>query len=89
LRSFLAGFGEVFLMRKKGGPDDGCLYAMKRIEKARERNDALRSSEHMKIEREVLEAVRGLPFLVGLHYAFENDVAIYFVMGEYKHCNIQ
>jgi ribosomal protein S6 kinase alpha-5 len=73
------GFGEVFLMRKKGGPDDGRLYAMKRIEKAG-KIDALRSREDLKTEREVLEAVRGFPFLVGLHYAFENDVAIYFVM---------
>jgi ribosomal protein S6 kinase alpha-5 len=88
LRSFVAAFGDVYLVRKKGGPDDGRLYAMKRIERAG-KIDAVKTREYLKTEREVLEAVRGLPFLVGLHYVIDIRVAVFFVMGEYKHCNIQ
>jgi hypothetical protein len=34
LLSFVAAYGVVMLVQKKGGPDAGCLYAMKALIKA-------------------------------------------------------
>jgi hypothetical protein len=88
LLSFVAAFGVVLLVQKKGGPDAGCLYAVKALIEANTDEDP-ESNRYVTTEGTVLQAVRGLPFLVGLHYAFETEDQLYFVMGEHKHCNIQ
>jgi hypothetical protein len=87
LCSFVAAFGKVSLVRKTGGADAGCLYAMKELLKADiVDNDKL--TEYTKTERLVLEAVRQAPFLVGLQYAFQTDDKLYLILGEHKNRNI-
>jgi ribosomal protein S6 kinase alpha-5 len=78
-------FGKVFLVRKTGGADDGHVYAMKALEKAKI-GDYPKLTEHTKTERKVLEAVRQSPFLVGLQYAFQTEDKLHLVMGEHKNC---
>jgi ribosomal protein S6 kinase alpha-5 len=72
----------VFLVRKRGGEDDGILYAMKVLNKAcivkKEK-----TIQHALTERQVLEAVRREPFLVKLHYAFQTDDNLYLILGKY------
>jgi serine/threonine protein kinase len=72
-------FGTVFLVSKKGGIDDGQLYAMKVIEKARIIQDK-KTIQHTITERLVLQAVRQCPFLVTLHYAFQTDSKLYLIL---------
>jgi serine/threonine protein kinase len=72
-------FGTVFLVSKKGGTDDGQLYAMKVIEKARIILDE-KTTQQAITERLVLEAVRQCPFLVTLHYAFQTDSKLYLII---------
>ena len=40
-----------------------------------------KTAEHIKTERQVLEAIRQIPFLVSLHYAFQSDAKLHLVMG--------
>jgi serine/threonine protein kinase len=87
LCSFAAAFGKVFLVRKTGGTDNGHLYAMKVLLKAVIIDD-LKITEYTVMERQVLEAVRQAPFLVGLQYAFQTDDKLHLVLGEHKNCNI-
>jgi serine/threonine protein kinase len=81
--SFVAGYGKVFLVQKRGGIDNGRLYCMKVLQKAMiiEKKKAI---EHTMTERQVLEAVHRYPFLATLHYAFQNDSKLYLILGEYK-----
>jgi ribosomal protein S6 kinase alpha-5 len=72
------GFGTVFLVRKKGGADDGRLYAMKVLEKAMIIQDD--ATDCAMTERRVLEAVRHHPFLITLHFAFQTDSKLYLVL---------
>jgi serine/threonine protein kinase len=69
--------GTVLLVRKKGGVDDGRLYAMKVLQKAsiiqRE------ATETAMTERRVLEAVRQHSFFTTLHYAFQTHSKLYLV----------
>ncbi|KAJ8969138.1 hypothetical protein NQ317_018584 [Molorchus minor] len=65
-------YGKVFLVRKRGGSDNGRLYAMKSKKK--------KTTEHTKTERQVLEAVRDNPFLVTLHYAFQTDAKLHLIL---------
>jgi serine/threonine protein kinase len=85
--SYVAAFGKVFLVQKVGGTDNGSLYAMKVLVKADIVKSA-KTAEHMITERQVLEAVRHSPFLIGLHYAFQTDDKLHLILGEYKNCNI-
>ncbi|CAF1659031.1 unnamed protein product, partial [Adineta ricciae] len=39
-----------------------------------------KTAEHIKTERQVLEAIRQIPFLVSLHYAFQSDAKLHLVM---------
>jgi serine/threonine protein kinase len=71
-------FGTVYLVRKKGGADDGRLYAMKVLEKASVIQEDV--TEDAVIERRVLEAVRHHPFLITLHYVFQTDFKLYLVL---------
>lgn len=67
-------FGKVTLVRKKS---DSKLYAMKVLTK---QNIIKRKQvEHTKTERNVLGRLNH-PFIVKLHYAFQTDVKLYFVL---------
>lgn len=72
------GYGKVFLVQKVDGVDKGKLYAMKVLKKARlvcnEKDKA-----HTVSERNILEMLRH-PFLVRLHYAFQNHSNLYIVL---------
>ncbi|XP_034234012.1 ribosomal protein S6 kinase alpha-5-like [Thrips palmi] len=72
-------YGKVFLVRKKGGADDGRLYAMKVLKKATIVQKK-KTTEHTRTERQVLEAVRQSPFLVTLHYAFQTDAKLHLIL---------
>ncbi|XP_066254452.1 ribosomal protein S6 kinase alpha-5-like isoform X1 [Euwallacea similis] len=72
-------YGKVFLVRKRGGSDDGRLYAMKVLKKATIVQKK-KTTEHTKTERQVLEAVRDNPFLVTLHYAFQTDAKLHLIL---------
>ncbi|KAL1457825.1 hypothetical protein WDU94_008017 [Cyamophila willieti] len=72
-------YGKVFLVRKKGGVDNGRLYAMKVLKKATIVQKK-KTTEHTKTERQVLEAVRQSPFLVTLHYAFQTDAKLHLIL---------
>lgn len=72
-------YGKVFLVRKRGGADDGRLYAMKVLKKATIVQKK-KTTEHTKTERQVLEAVRDNPFLVTLHYAFQTDAKLHLIL---------
>jgi ribosomal protein S6 kinase alpha-5 len=41
-------------------------------------------TEYTKTERQVLEAVRQSPFLVGLQYAFQTYDKLHLILGEHK-----
>lgn len=71
-------------MRKRGGSDDGRLYAMKVLKKATIVQKK-KTTEHTKTERQVLEAVRDNPFLVTLHYAFQTDAKLHLILGKSKY----
>ena len=73
-------YGKVFLVRKSTGADLGKLYAMKVLKKAAILQKA-KTAEHIKTERQVLESIRQIPFLVSLHYAFQSDAKLHLVMG--------
>jgi tRNA A-37 threonylcarbamoyl transferase component Bud32 len=67
-------FGKVFLVRKK---DNNKVYAMKQLDKKdiKERGEV----KHTKTEREVLSKIQ-YPFLASLHYSFQSEKYLYFVM---------
>jgi serine/threonine protein kinase len=70
-------FGKVYLVQKNTGADRGEFYALKELKKQAiiERNQV----EHTKAEREIMEKI-DFPFLMKLHYAFQTDTKLYFVM---------
>jgi ribosomal protein S6 kinase alpha-5 len=74
-------YGKVFLVRKLGGVDRNKLYAMKVLKKASIVQKA-KTTEHIKTERQVLEAVRQSPFLVTLYYAFQTDAKLHLILGK-------
>lgn len=51
-RVFFIAYGIVFLVRKKGGRDDGQLYAMKILKKSAI-VQKVKTAEHTKTERQV------------------------------------
>lgn len=67
-------------MRKKGGKDDGNLYAMKVLKKTNI-VQKMKTAEHTKTERQVLEAIGRSPFLVGMYYAFQTESKLYLILG--------
>ena len=75
------GSADVFLVRRSAGggktADDGQLYAMKRIPKARLSPARL---AHVREERAILRALGAHPFLVALHHAFESERCFYFAL---------
>ncbi|XP_072934014.1 ribosomal protein S6 kinase alpha-5-like isoform X2 [Epargyreus clarus] len=72
-------YGKVFLVKKRCGVDEGKLYAMKVLKKA-SIVQKLKTAEHTRTERQVLEAVRACPFLVTLHYAFQTDSKLHLIL---------
>ncbi|WKX91542.1 hypothetical protein Q1695_009960 [Nippostrongylus brasiliensis] len=72
-------YGKVFLVRKIGGKDHGQIYAMKVLRKVRVLSKP-KTLEHTLAERQVLERLRGVPFLVNLYYAFQTDTKLHIVM---------
>ncbi|EGT54219.1 CBN-RSKN-2 protein [Caenorhabditis brenneri] len=72
-------YGKVFLVRKVGGKDHNTIYAMKVLRKTRVMTKQ-KTLEHTMAERQVLERLRGTPFLVNLFYAFQTDTKLHIVM---------
>lgn len=72
-------YGKVFLVRKTDGQDTNKLYAMKVLKKATIVQKA-KTTEHIKTERQVLESIRELPFLVKLYYAFQTDAKLHLIL---------
>ncbi|XP_058805745.1 ribosomal protein S6 kinase alpha-5-like [Phymastichus coffea] len=72
-------YGKVFLVRKKTGIDVGRLYALKLLRKSLLLQKR-KMAEHTKTEREVLEAIRGSPYLVSLHYAFQTESKLHLIL---------
>ena len=70
-------FGKVFLAQKKAGHDANRFYALKVLSKKViiERNQV----EHTLAEKQVMETITH-PFLMKLHYTFQNATKLYFVM---------
>lgn len=68
-------FGKVYLVKKKDSPD--VPYAMKVLNKdvVSKRNLMIKTQA----ERDILEKI-GSPFIVKLHYAFQTEAKLYFVM---------
>ena len=76
-------FGKVFMVRKK---DTNVIYAMKVLKKEQIASRNLRvktkGNNYLFIiiaEREILEKIKN-PFIVDLHYAFQTDDKLYFIM---------
>ncbi|XP_072600851.1 ribosomal protein S6 kinase alpha-6 isoform X6 [Vulpes vulpes] len=67
---------QVFLVRKKTGPDAGQLYAMKVLKKA---SLKVRDRVRTKMERDILVEVNH-PFIVKLHYAFQTEGKLYLIL---------
>jgi serine/threonine protein kinase len=70
-------FGKVVLASKRTGRDEGTLYAMKILNKQNVVNK--KQVEHTLTERSVLGKMSH-PFIVKLHYAFQTDKKLHFVL---------
>jgi len=70
-------FGKVVLVVKKAGRDASNLYAMKILHKENVVNK--KQVEHTLTERSVLGKMNH-PFIVKLHYAFQTDKKLHFVL---------
>ena len=71
-------FGKVLLVRKHNGQHGGQLFAMKILQKRKV--VARNQIEHTKAERNVLTRMKHIPFIVGVHYAFQTDEALFLVL---------
>ncbi|XP_018021869.1 probable serine/threonine-protein kinase DDB_G0277449 [Hyalella azteca] len=72
-------FGDVFLVRKKTGKDEGAIYALKMIYKCKVLDDEYLTI-HFRSEKEALQRVRAGPFLSTLFYAFQSVEHLFLVM---------
>jgi hypothetical protein len=70
------------LVRKRGGADNGRLYAMKTMQKMDIIKDK-KTYEHTITERHE-SAETGTPFLVRLRCAFQTEANLHLVMSEYN-----
>uniref|UniRef100_A0A7S1FY85 Protein kinase domain-containing protein n=1 Tax=Corethron hystrix TaxID=216773 RepID=A0A7S1FY85_9STRA len=70
-------FGKVLLVHKKCGLDVNSLYAMKVLKKAHLYKR--KQIDRTKTERRVL-AVADHPFIMSLHYAFQTDEKLFFIL---------
>ena len=66
-------FGKVYMVKKKS---DGAIYAMKTLKK----DFVIRTKQvsNTKVERDIMQMVNH-PFVVKLHFAFQNPEKLYFV----------
>jgi serine/threonine protein kinase len=71
------GFGKVFLAKKRTAPDQGECYAMKVLKKQHVISSGLVNTTMA--ERQILTEIRH-PFVVRLHYAFQDASKLYLVM---------
>ena len=69
-------FGKVFLVKKRGGVDNGVLYAMKVLKKA---SLKVRDRVRTKMERDILAHIKH-PFIVDLKYAFQTEGKLYIIL---------
>ncbi|KDR16842.1 protein kinase PVPK-1-like isoform X6 [Zootermopsis nevadensis] len=76
------GFGKVYLVCKKGGADNGKLYAMKtmNIEKIQEQKDGC---QQYRTECDMYKRGLEAPFLVGLYYAFHTQSKVCLIQDYY------
>jgi serine/threonine protein kinase len=72
----------VYLVRKRGGVDNGTLYAVKVMQKSKIAKTS-KTVENIMAERHVLGKIDEAPFLVRLHYSFQTKRNLYLVLGEY------
>lgn len=70
------------MVRKIGGNDSGKMYAMKVLKKNRV-SAKQKTLEHTLTERQVLERLKGLPFLIDMIYAFQTKTKLHIVMGNF------
>jgi len=70
----------VYLVKKIGGIDDGVQYAMKVMSKTQTIFD-LRTK--VMEEHDIMKDVTGVPFLMGLKYAFQTNENLHFILSEY------
>ncbi|CDH50007.1 ypk2p [Lichtheimia corymbifera JMRC:FSU:9682] len=71
--------GKVLLVRSR---HDQQLYALKTIKK----KHVIQQNEvaHTKAERDILARMQGIPFLIGLHYAFQTPSELFLVLDYYS-----
>lgn len=67
-------YARVFLVKKN---DSGQFYAMKVLKKNKISNG--RSKSRVKIERDIIMSIRH-PFIVDLHYSFQTEEKLYFIL---------
>eukprot|EP01104_Vermistella_antarctica_P015342 TRINITY_DN5016_c0_g1_i2.p1 TRINITY_DN5016_c0_g1~~TRINITY_DN5016_c0_g1_i2.p1 ORF type:complete len:431 (-),score=89.97 TRINITY_DN5016_c0_g1_i2:121-1413(-) len=68
-------FGKVWLAQHKA---TGIVYAVKELQKKNIVKNSL--VEHTQLERDIMESHGTHPYLVSLHYAFQTDDKLYFVL---------
>jgi serine/threonine protein kinase len=73
------GFGCVYLVRNRGGVDNGTLYAMKVMQKSKIVKNC-KTVGHIMAEPHVLGKTDKAPFLVQLHYSFQTKRNLYLVL---------
>lgn len=74
-------FGKVMLVRKRGKPDEGRIFAMKVLKKSV--IAAKGQTEHTRSERSILCEIRH-PYIVRLRYAFQSEEKLYLVTDYYN-----
>ena len=68
-------YAKVLLVRKK---DDGHIYAMKILKK--KTIEQKKQLSHISTEKNVLLALKDDPFFVKIHYSFQNEKKLFFVL---------
>ncbi|XP_078515354.1 ribosomal protein S6 kinase beta-2 [Lissotriton helveticus] len=72
------GYGKVFQVRKVQGSNNGKVFAMKVLKKAKIICNA-KDTAHTKAERNILEEIKH-PFIVDLIYAFQTGGKLYLIL---------
>lgn len=80
-------FGKVYLVKKKDKPDQPLALKVLAKDVVSKRNLMIKTQgkslmdywPYMIAERDILEKINS-PFIVKLHYAFQTDAKLYFVM---------
>jgi len=72
------GYGQVFLVKKKHAPNEGKVFAMKVLRKAKIVSSE-KDTAHTKSERNILGKINH-PFIVNLHYAFQTSGKLFLVL---------